>query len=229
MLIPCRYDPAELEAMRAATAGRPLWVYASTHAGEEEIACRLHKAIKIALPKLLTIIVPRHPDRGNAIAELCRNAGLQVRQRGPQHEVPQANDDIYIGDTLGELGLFYRLAPLACIGRSFSDDGGGGHNPLEAARLGCAVLHGPHVQNLAAIYADMDRVGAAILLPNIPAFERQVRNLLLDGNAHAALAAVGGEYAAAQSEVLGRVLTELQPWLREVGLTASGGQETLLA
>ena len=215
---PLPYDAAALDALRAATHGRPLWLYASTHAGEEELASRLHKALKIFLPRLLTVVAPRHPDRAAAIMEDLQKTGLTIRQRSMDHQLPLENDDIYLADTLGELGLLYRLAPLACIGRSFSEDGGGGHNPLEAARLGCAVLHGPQVQNLAAIYTDMDHAGAAIPLASAKAFEDKLRTLLLDPEELENLRAAGTAYAGAQNAVLEKILAELKPWLQEAGI-----------
>ncbi|MCD8566612.1 MAG: 3-deoxy-D-manno-octulosonic acid transferase [Alphaproteobacteria bacterium] len=174
---PLPADNKTLQILAAKTEGRKVWVYASTHAGEEEMACRLHAILKNNWPDLLTIIVPRHPERGTEIEALCQAQGLRTQRRSldPQ-SAPEHDTDIYIADTLGELGLFYRLAPIACIGRSFSDDGGGGHNPLEAAQLGCAVLHGPHVQFQKDIYEEMKKADAALELSD----ERHFRRVLQD-------------------------------------------------
>jgi 3-deoxy-D-manno-octulosonic-acid transferase len=101
----------------------------------------------------MTIIVPRHPERRDGILQTMKGFSLNVHQRSINPAaLPSGNTDIFFVDTLGELGLFYRLAPVACIGRSFSSDGGGGHNPIEPAQVGCAVLHGPLIQNLQAIF-----------------------------------------------------------------------------
>lgn len=173
---PLPFDKADLKNLRVATSGRPIWLFASTHAGEEEMACRVHQILKGKLPDLLTVIVPRHPERRGAILEDCSSYDLNIVLRGADKTLPQEEDDIYIADTLGELGLFYRLAPVACIGRSFSLDGGGGHNPIEAAQLGCAVLHGPNVQYLKDIFDDMDACGASLPM----AHESQLTGWLLD-------------------------------------------------
>jgi len=154
-------DKLALNEFKNSINNRAVWLYASTHDGEEQLACDIHTRLKSTFHDLLTIIVPRHPERRNDIKETCERAAVNATLRGNQTLLPQSNDDIYIADTLGELGLFYSIAPIACIGRSFSADGGGGHNPIEAAQLGCAVLHGPNVQNLQDIYDDMNKYGAA--------------------------------------------------------------------
>lgn len=156
--LPC--DHQDLQALQSAIGTRPCWVYASTHDGEEQLASRIHERLKQRFPDLLTIIVPRHPDRRAQIAALIGDAQL----RGPDKTPPASDTGIYIADTMGELGLFYRAAPIAMIGRSFSADGGGGHNPIEAAQLNCAVLSGPYVQFQQEIFDDMVAADAARLV-----------------------------------------------------------------
>ncbi len=176
-------DKGDLEAMRVATSGRPLWVYASTHKGEEEIACQVHGILKKSFDDLLTIIIPRHPERGDDIEAVIQNYNLTYSRRSKGQITPQQEDDIYLADTMGELGLFYRLAPVACIGRSLSDDGGGGHNPVEAAQLHCGVLHGPRVQYQLDFFADMDDAGAAIQVNGSQQLAQQLQRLLNDSDA----------------------------------------------
>jgi len=158
---PLAYDTDSLTKTKLALNGRKFWLFASTHDGEEEMACRIHQILKKTFPELLTIIVPRHPERRKEIEEKCKAYTLDVLLRGEDKKLPYDRTDIYIVDTLGELGLFYRLADIACIGRSFSNDGGGGHNPIEAAQLECAVLYGPNVQNLQEIFDEMEQNSAA--------------------------------------------------------------------
>lgn len=160
--VPLPYDADALAALRLAVGDRPVWVYASTHAGEESLACRVHKSIKDKIPDLLTIIVPRHPERREDVANTCFENGVKFRLRSHNNDLPVQDDDVYVADTLGELGLFYTLCPIAMIGRSFSDDGGGGHNPVEAAQLGCAVLTGPNNQYQRQIYDDMQALSSVI-------------------------------------------------------------------
>ena len=115
---PLGSDEAALNALRLAVHGRPIWVYASTHDGEEALACEVHNIVKAAYPDLLTILVPRHPERGPAIQDLCEQAGLDTVRRRDIHRLPDIDTDIYVADTMGELGVFYRLSPIAVIGRS---------------------------------------------------------------------------------------------------------------
>lgn len=136
---PLPVDQAELDRLRAALAGRPVWLAASTHPGEETLVAAAHHAVARSHPGLLTIVVPRHPDRGVALA-----AELQAPRRVAGQLPPR--ESLWIADTLGELGLWYRLAPIAFVGRSLLPPGGG-QNPLEPARLGCAIAVGPHTSN----------------------------------------------------------------------------------
>ncbi len=135
--LPC--DKDEYNRLHAALAGRPVWVAASTHPGEEAAIAALHPALAERHPGLLTIIVPRHPDRGAALA-----AELGLPRRSVDATPPA--EGAWIADTLGEMGLWYRLAPVVFVGRSLFPPGGG-QNPLEPARLGCAIAVGPHTGN----------------------------------------------------------------------------------
>jgi 3-deoxy-D-manno-octulosonic-acid transferase len=150
---PPEVDDAALAAFREMTEGRPIWVAASTHPGEEAIAASVHRALLPRIPGLLTVIVPRHPERGAAIRSELAAAGQSVAQRSLGEPVLPITD-IYLADTLGELGLFYRAAPVAFLGGSLVERGG--QNPIEPLRLGCAVLHGPLIHNFSDIYAAID-------------------------------------------------------------------------
>lgn len=151
---PLPADPAELERLRAILNGRPVWLAASTHPGEDIVVRDAHLALASRHPALLTILVPRHPERGAGIADLA--PGLATRRTKAAD--PPRSGGIYIADTLGELGLWYRLAPAAFIGGSLVPHGG--QNPLEAARLGCAVAAGPHTGNFTDAVAALHEAGA---------------------------------------------------------------------
>lgn len=140
-------DSAKLEPLRAAIAGRPILLAAQTHPGEEETILPAHDALRRKFPDLLTIIVPRHTQRAGDIAMLCGTRSNKLRSKG---ELPDANTAIYIADTMGELGVFYRLTRFAFIGGSLIRHGG--QNPLEPAKLGCAVLSGPYTYNFTTAY-----------------------------------------------------------------------------
>ena len=152
-------DHRELAELSGLVAGRRLWVAASTHAGEERAAAEAHLKLRAAYPDLLTLIAPRHPERGEEIAEELAELGLACRLRS-RGERPDRDCAIYICDTIGELGLFYRLAGVVFVGRSLFS--GGGQNPIEPAKLASAILHGPHVGNFADVYAPLDVEGGAM-------------------------------------------------------------------
>ena len=151
--------PEAVAAFKAAAGARPLWVAASTHPGEDELVGDAHRIIAARHPGLLTIIVPRHPERGPDIATRLAARGLKVaRRRAEERLTPEV--EIYVADTLGELGLFYRTAPVAFIGGSLVNHGG--QNPIEPINLGAAVIHGPHVHNFADVYEALDALPSAM-------------------------------------------------------------------
>jgi 3-deoxy-D-manno-octulosonic-acid transferase len=144
---PLPFDAAAFAALKDAIGARPVLLAAQTHPGEDETVLPAHDALRRTHANLLTVIVPRHPARGPDIAMLCGTRSWARRAEGGA-----IADDIavYIADTMGELGLFYRLAPFAFVGGTLVPVGG--HNPLEPARLHCAVLAGPHVYNSASAF-----------------------------------------------------------------------------
>lgn len=208
----------DLAALQNAIKDRPLWVYASTHKGEESLACRVHQALLQDIPNLLTIIAPRHPERGGEVAQICKEHGISYALRGKNKTPPGADTAIYIADTLGELGLLYTLCPVAVIGRSLSDDGGGGHNPLEAALLECAVLHGPHIQNLQDIYERMNKAGAALMLQDEMAMTAMLSTLLTDPERLREAQTRALDFAISQNAVINDILSCLAPVLERAGL-----------
>jgi len=207
---PLPVTEAELVRLAAEAAGRPLWLAASTHEGEEETAARTHLALKRQRADVLTLIVPRHPARANAVAAMLEARGLRVARRSLAQPIAPATD-VYLGDTLGELGLFYRLAGIAFIGGSLVPSGG--HNPLEAALLDCALLHGPDMSNCAAIARDLDNAGAALVVRDDQELAATVARLMGDPAERARRAAAGLEVAAENRAVLDAVMERLAPWL----------------
>jgi 3-deoxy-D-manno-octulosonic-acid transferase len=155
---PLPVDDSALAAFLSAVGARPVFLAASTHPGEEEIILEIAEMLRRERAEMLTIIVPRHPERGKAIAELAAARKLGVGRRA-NHDTLTSQIAVYVADTLGELGLFYRAAPFAFLGGSLVAHGG--QNPLEPARLGVGVLSGPHVENFAAIFQTLlDTEGA---------------------------------------------------------------------
>ena len=161
---PLACDAQDLETWQQALQGRLVWLLASSHAGEEELALAAHARLRGAHPHALLIIAPRAPARGLEVAAMASAAGLQgvpLRSTGA-HSPTEA--PVYIADTIGEMGLWYRLAPVALVGGSFTSVGG--HNPHEPFVLGCAVLHGPNVWNFAESYERLNGLHQARLVHN---------------------------------------------------------------
>jgi 3-deoxy-D-manno-octulosonic-acid transferase len=203
-------DALQLESLRQQIGRRPVWLAASTHSGEEEIIADVHREISVIRSDLLTVIVPRHPARGDAIAGMLSDRGLRTARRCRGEPITDWTD-IYLADTMGELGLFYAVAGIAFVGGSLVAKGG--HNPFEAARLDCAVLHGPHVCNCAGMMAVLDAVGAAETVSNAGELAAAVSTLLADPQLRAERAAAGRRVAAAGLGVLDAILARLAPWL----------------
>ncbi len=207
---PLAADPAELDALRERVAGRPVWLAASTHDGEELIAARVHENLRADFPDLLTVIVPRHPERGEAIAGALAGRGLALARRS-LGEMPGPDCDIYLGDTIGEMGLFYRVAPVAFVGKSLVPEGG--QNPLEAARLETAILTGPHVFNLQDIYRPLIAAQGAEVVEDADALARALRRLLADSGLRARRATLAADVVSAGSGALAASLAALEPLL----------------
>jgi 3-deoxy-D-manno-octulosonic-acid transferase len=210
---PLPHDPLALERLGARAAGRPMWLAASTHDGEEEIAAAVHGRLVARHRGLVTVVVPRHPARGPAVRDALSAAGATVALRSAGDDLP-AGAGIYVADTLGELGLWYRLADLVFIGGSLAPIGG--HNLLEAARLGCALVHGPHVANFAEITAELDAAGASQAVGDVEALAVAIDRLLGDPPRRRAMVEAAERHAAAQSGVVARIAAELEPYLRSL-------------
>ncbi len=187
----------ELQRLKSALDGRALLVAASTHEGEDLIIAEAHRQLRQSLPDLCTIIAPRHPERGASIAEMLQRQGLKVARRS-LGALPERTSDVYIADTIGELGMLYKLAPVAFIGGSLVDRGG--QNPIEAVRQGAAVITGPNWQNFADAYRALIANRAAIVVRSAPELASAAGQLLADRNelnrvctrANAALTSLSG-------------------------------------
>ena len=207
---PLPADGEMLSKFKKGLGDRPLWLAASTHPGEEEMAARVHRRLKEAFSGLLTVIVPRHPDRGSEIATRINALGLTVSRRSAGDAIGP-DTDVYVADTLGELGLFYRLAGIAFVGKSLVPLGG--QNLLEAARLDCAIVHGPHMMNFEDITERLKAAGASIEIADEEALEAAVARLLADPSERDRMAVAADALAAAEAGVLDAVFAELQPFL----------------
>lgn len=208
-------DRDKLAALQRAVAGRPLIAAASTHEGEEAAMVDAHLKLRANFPNLLTVIAPRHPERGESVAELARAAGLAARLRS-RGELPDATTEIYIADTVGELGLIYRLAPIVFIGGSLIKHGG--QNPIEPAKLGATILHGPHVANFAEIYAALDEAHGAELIVDATKLTAGLAAMMAQPDVRAGVADAAYRTVTALGGALERTLASLDPYLMQLRL-----------
>lgn len=162
---PPQIDSAVLATLRAQVGDRPIWLAASTHAGEDKIMIMAHNALMMAAPNALMILAPRHPERANDVEVDCRIAGV-VPIRRSKGQVPNQNDPIWLWDTLGELGLAMALAPVTFMGGSLVE-GVGGHNPVEPAQIGSAIVSGALVHNFEGLYQELEDEGGARIIDDM--------------------------------------------------------------
>ena len=175
-------DGREVKKFRHIIGRRQIWMAASTHEADEPVVMDAQQILREgACPEALLLIVPRHPERGNDLRQRLEARGWRVGQRS-RGEEPEADVQVYLADTIGELGIWYRLAPVTLLGGSFG--GAGGHNPFEAAFLDSAILHGPDTENFRDIYARLDTIGGAVQVEDAASLASSVAGLLgLSGEA----------------------------------------------
>lgn len=216
---PLLHDMAALDALTAHIGTRPVVLFASTHPGEELLAANIHHSLAPQHPGLLSIVLPRHPKRGEEVAGIMDKEGLRWVRRS-RGDVITPDTAIYIADTLGETGLFYRLCPVVFLGNSMVSIPGGGHNPIEPAHLGCAIVYGPHVWNFAEIEKDLRIAGGALLVRDEKNLHMALHNLLSDEAKRNALSQAAQAFVARQNGVLDTVLTLLRPLLERAKISA---------
>jgi len=208
---PAPVDADALAALHAQLRDRPCWLALSTHPGDEALVARVHRRLAATLPGLLTIVMPRHARRGDEARAAMEAEGVTVAQRS-RGDDPTGDCSVYLADTMGEVGLFARLASVVVMGKSMLGDGGG-QNPLEPARLGAAVLFGPRMGNFRDIGRRMVAAGAARQVADEDALASALTHLLNDPAARETLSRAGLAFASGEAHVLDRVATELDPFL----------------
>lgn len=206
--LPC--DAEALETLRAAIGDRPVVLAASTHPGEEALILEAFRSLGARDDRPVLILAPRHPERGAEVANLARTAGLSVGRRS----LGQTPQDAYVADTLGELGLLFRLADVVVMGGGFAE-GVGGHNPLEPARLGKAVITGPHVFNAQATYEALFDETAALCAADASELARHMAGMLDNPEIAARLGQAALAHAQRGAQALETALDLLQPLLPE--------------
>jgi 3-deoxy-D-manno-octulosonic-acid transferase len=209
-------DEAVLEHYRKQIGSRKTWAAISTFDGEEKAAGTVHNAIK-ARDGQLTIIVPRHPERGDAVEAELTAMGLSVARRS-RGDLITPQTDIFLGDTIGEMGLYLRLTELAFVGRSLLANGG--QNPLEPAMLGCAVLSGAHVQNFRDAYQKLLRAGGGRIVRDVEMLAKAVHYLLINDNERYKMIDAGHKVIQDMRGALSSTIKGLEPYINPLTVTA---------
>ena len=207
-------------ALRASWGtARPAWVAGSTHQGEEAMALEAHARLRARFPQLLLVLAPRHPERFDAAARLCRRRGFSVVQRSDGGTAPGSGDgtapglsaDVYLGDTMGELLLLYAATDVAFVGGSLVRTGG--HNVLEPCALGRPVLFGPHMFNFHEISEQVLAAGAGRMTGSVEELERALGALLADSAERRRMGEAGKALVARNSGALDKAMACITPHL----------------
>jgi 3-deoxy-D-manno-octulosonic-acid transferase len=209
--------PHERARLETEIGRRPRWAAISTHNGEEIIAANVHQALIGRIPGLLTIMVPRHPERAGDIKSMLQAKGLRVALRSTGEAVtPEI--DVYLCDTIGEMGIFLRLVEVVFVGNSMT--GSGGQNPLEPAMLGTAIISGRNVQNFRESYQKLLKSGGAGLVADANALVNAVGRLLTDKPRRDAMADAAFTTVNTMQGALLRTRQALEPHIAPLILNA---------
>ncbi|MSO88360.1 MAG: 3-deoxy-D-manno-octulosonic acid transferase [Rhodospirillaceae bacterium] len=204
------FDRAAFESLRPKFAGRPRWLAASTHPGEEKQIAQVHLRLAAQYPNLLTVVAPRHADRASELSAMFHGKGLAVACRS-EGEVIHPDTAIYLADTYGELGLLYRLCDTVFLGGSLVAHGG--QNLLEPAQFGCALLHGPHMENFEDVVAEISAGGGSLRVADAAELANAVQDLIANEGKRRRMGEAAIMVAERQRTVLDRVMAELAPLL----------------
>ncbi|OUD12698.1 3-deoxy-D-manno-octulosonic acid transferase [Thioflexithrix psekupsensis] len=201
--------PEQARLLRAQWGSRPIWIAASTHEGEETLLLTVHAQLLQQFPQLLLILVPRHPERFDRVAQLCQQKNFAYCRRSQTQSSPCHSDvSVYLADTMGELLLLYHMADIAVIGGSFIEHGG--HNPLEPALAQVAIISGCSVFNFAAIYNELQQAQAVIFTKNTSELLSNVILLLSNAALRQQYAQRAYAYVLSQQGALARTLNVIQ-------------------
>lgn len=203
------FNPDDLERYRHLVGNRQTWAAISTFEGEEEMAGRIHLRLK-RKNNLLTIIVPRHPERADDLEKKLCDLGLEVARRSRNDDVT-ARTDILLGDTIGEMGLYLGLTEIVFVGRSMHAEGG--QNPIEPAMLGCAVLSGGNVQNFRDAYQRLAKNGGAKIVRDEDMLAKGVYFLMNNNDVRQKMINAGLDTVQQMRGALAATLKGLAPYI----------------
>ena len=210
------HDEQALKHYQQQLGTRKTWAAISTFEGEEAAAGVVHRALK-ERTGLLTIIVPRHPERADAIEAMLNAKGLTVARR-TRNDPLTPETDIFLGDTIGEMGLYLRLTEVAFVGRSLFAEGG--QNPLEPAMLGCAILSGGNVQNFRETYQMLAKNGSAKIIRDVEMLAKGVNYLLVNDDMRRSMIEAGVETVHEMRGALSATIKGLEPYINPLTVKA---------
>jgi 3-deoxy-D-manno-octulosonic-acid transferase len=208
-------DSSKLAEFNGAIGGRPAWAAVSTHPGEEDLVLDAHVDMAAQTPSLLTIIAPRHRERGAEIVEAARARGLTAALRSQEGE-PRRDVDVYVVDSVGELGLVFRSVGVVLMGKSLLP--GGGQNPIEPAKLGCAILHGPYVENFTEVYGELAAAKAAARVTDAASLARAAHYLLSEPSRMRKMGRAAGETVERLGGASRGIMTAVEPYLAQMAV-----------
>jgi 3-deoxy-D-manno-octulosonic-acid transferase len=197
------FDSSELEKLKSQIGARKFWLAASTHKGEEELVIQAHYELQKYFPDLLTILIPRHPNRAEEIKSLF--TGINFVQRS-KNEIIESSTELYLADSLGELGAFYRLANFTFLGGSLLPIGG--HNPFEPIKLGCAVISGSHTFNFKEIYENLRKENACVIVESAEELIKKVREFLGDTSRSKALSDKAAKLVTTSENIAEKIINK---------------------
>jgi 3-deoxy-D-manno-octulosonic-acid transferase len=169
-------DPMAVSAFASRVGARPIWIAAMTEPDETAFILEVHRRLLKRYPALITVVVPRLPRDGEAVATAASQLNLEVALRS-RNNLPARLPGVFVADIGGEIGLFYRAGDIVFIGRSLTR---GGRSPIEAAKLGCAILHGPRTEGFTDIYDALDKAQGGVMVPDAAALARVLAALFDD-------------------------------------------------
>ena len=216
-------DNGDLTRLMADIGPRPVWLAASTHPGEEILIGEVHLALLPRFPALLTLIAPRHAQRGARIAADLSHMGLKTELRSQARSIG-TGVQVYVADTMGEMGLLYRASNVVFVGKSLAagfGNGTGGQNPIEPAKLGAAILHGPHVGNFREVYAALDASRAGAIIADAGSLAQALAGLLGDAARLRGMARAAQDIVANLGGATDKIMQALEPYMLQIMMRQS--------
>jgi 3-deoxy-D-manno-octulosonic-acid transferase len=204
-------NASELGKLVLQIGSRKTFLTASTSDNEEEIIIKAHKNLQKEFPNLLTLIAPRHPERVNEISDICKRNNLRFSIRSRNQNVHE-NTQIYICDTLGELGILYRACGVIFIGGSLNERGG--QNPIEPANLNCTIISGNKVKNFKSIYNEFKNRNAVKIVSDQEELEKELSILLVDRNKRKEISNNAKELVESKKYVIEKYLEAINPYIK---------------